>query len=62
MPRWFNHNLRWKLISLLIAISVWVYINYELMESGELEMFREHRNKYLSISPQGSPQFYETWR
>lgn len=57
MVKWLSSNFKWKILSLAIAIVVWIYINNELSYRAS-DPYRDLRRQDSSIKI----HHYEAWR
>lgn len=59
MIQWITHNFRWKVLSLLMAVFLWMYINNELSyQKITTEEFRVRNwNSPSEVRP-----YHEIWR
>jgi len=59
MIKWLSHNLRWKILSLLIAVFLWIYSNNEL----SYQTAPSHDFRIKAWNPQDEMKFqHETRR
>ena len=51
MRKWTTHNLLLKLIALGLAITTWLYVNWELLKPGVGYQMPDFRKNSVSRNP-----------